>query len=61
MEEQYRVALGILTEKRPLLERAVIVLLEKEKIQGDELKALMATVPASLPSPGHESLGQKGV
>jgi cell division protease FtsH len=64
MDEQYRIALGILTEKRPFLERAVTVLLEKEKIQGDELKALMAPAPPappSRPSTGREAQDQKGV
>ena len=38
---QYTVALDILRGKKPLLEKAVQVLLEKEKIDGEDLKALM--------------------
>jgi cell division protease FtsH len=40
---QYEKALNIIREKRSLLEKAVLILLEKEKIDGDELKALMET------------------
>ena len=38
---QYTVALDILRGKKPLLEKAAQVLLEKEKIDGEDLKALM--------------------
>jgi len=38
---QYSKALEILREKRDIMERAVKVLLEKEKIDGEELKAIM--------------------
>ena len=41
ISEQYQKAVGILREKRDLLETAVHVLLEKEKIDGDNLKAMM--------------------
>jgi len=39
--EQYAKALEILKGKRDLLEKAARLLLEKEKIEGDELKSLM--------------------
>jgi len=38
---QYRKALEILKEKRTVLEKGAQLLLEKEKIEGEELKALM--------------------
>jgi cell division protease FtsH len=41
---QYERALSILKGRRPVLESAVTVLLEKETIDGDELKALVQTV-----------------
>jgi len=41
ISEQYTNALNILTDKKDLLEKAAVVLLEKEKIEGEELKALM--------------------
>jgi cell division protease FtsH len=41
---QYERAMGILTDKRSVLENSVAVLLEKETIEGEELKALMAEV-----------------
>jgi cell division protease FtsH len=41
---QYDRALDILRGKRGILEKSVSVLLEKETIEGDELKALMAQV-----------------
>ena len=41
---QYEVALAILKRHRPVLESAVSVLLEKETIDGDELKKLMQSV-----------------
>lgn len=42
IDEQYQVALSILKEKREIIEKAVKVLLEREKISGDELKEIMA-------------------
>jgi cell division protease FtsH len=41
---QYERALGVLKGKRTILEKSVAVLLEKETIEGAELKALMAEV-----------------
>jgi cell division protease FtsH len=41
---QYDRALDILRGKRGILEKSVAVLLEKETIEGDELKVLMAEV-----------------
>jgi len=41
---QYDRALDILRSKRGILEKSVSILLEKETIEGDELKALMAQV-----------------
>ena len=41
IDEQYQVALAILKEHRTTIEKAVLVLLEKEKITGDELKSIM--------------------
>jgi len=38
---QYQVALEILGRYKPILEKAVVLLLEKEKIEGRELKTLM--------------------
>jgi cell division protease FtsH len=40
IQQQYDVALEILTDNRELLEKGAAVLLEKETITGDELKAL---------------------
>jgi len=41
ISEQYSKALEILGEKKDILERGAKLLLEKEKIDGEELKALM--------------------
>lgn len=41
IEAQYEVAKGILQEKRDVLSKGAVLLLEKEKIEGEELKALM--------------------
>ena len=41
---QYERALAILKRNRPVLETSVAVLLEKETIDGDELKALVQAV-----------------
>jgi cell division protease FtsH len=48
---QYARALGILKDKRGVLEKSVTVLLEKETIEGAELKALMADVAREKSSP----------
>jgi len=40
---QYKRALDLLREKKPVMDKASEVLLEKEKIDGEELKALMGT------------------
>jgi len=45
LDRQYDVALQILREKRGVMEEAVHLLLEKEKIQGEELMALMGLKP----------------
>ncbi len=41
LRKQYEKAITILKEKRPILERGAKLLLEREKIEGEELKALM--------------------
>lgn len=41
LQKQYERSLAILKEKRPVLEKAVQLLLQKEKIEGEELKSLM--------------------
>jgi cell division protease FtsH len=51
--EQYQRSLNILKNKRDVLEKSVTVLLEKETIEGDELKSLMAEVA------GREAAGQE--
>jgi cell division protease FtsH len=43
---QYKRALDILGEKKPIMDKAAEVLLEKEKIEGEELKALMGGTAA---------------
>jgi cell division protease FtsH len=48
---QYARALGILKDKRGVLEKSVTVLLEKETIEGAELKALMSDVAQEKSSP----------
>ena len=48
---QYARALGILKDKRGALEKSVTVLLEKETIEGAELKALMSDVAQEKSSP----------
>ena len=45
--EQYERALEILREKKGVLQEAVVVLLEKEKIDGDELTAIMDTAESA--------------
>jgi cell division protease FtsH len=46
---QYERALNLLRGRRDILEKSVAVLLEKETIEGDELKQLMAQVTDTLP------------
>jgi len=41
LKQQYEKALAILKEKREVLDRGAKLLLEKEKIEGDEIKALL--------------------
>ncbi len=52
IRRQYARALEILQQKRPVLERAVGVLLEKETIAGEELKALLEEAGPDAPGPG---------
>jgi cell division protease FtsH len=53
---QYRRALDILGEKKAVMDKGAEVLLEKEKIDGEELKALVGLPGA--PSPDAGSLPQ---
>jgi cell division protease FtsH len=48
---QYERALEILRGRRDILEQSVTVLLEKETIEGEEIKRLMAQVTGSEPAP----------
>jgi cell division protease FtsH len=48
---QYQRALNLLRGRRDILEKSVAVLLEKETIEGDELKQLMAQVADTPPAP----------
>jgi cell division protease FtsH len=41
IDEQYKVALSIIAEHRATIEKAVAILLEREKITGDELQLIM--------------------
>jgi cell division protease FtsH len=56
MDEQYQVAFEILKKNKDILEKAVLLLLEREKIHGDELKTLMGLKPTG-PSHGEKSQG----
>jgi ATP-dependent Zn protease len=49
VSEQYERALEILRGKRSVLDRGAAVLLEKEKIDGEYLRALMGTEARNLP------------
>ncbi|TFG42921.1 MAG: hypothetical protein E4H48_03450, partial [Syntrophobacterales bacterium] len=51
ISSQYARALGILKDKRAALEKSVTVLLEKETIEGAELKTLMADVAGETGAP----------
>ena len=46
---QYKRALDILGEKKEIMDKAAKVLLEKEKIEGEELKALLGLTSALSP------------
>ena len=43
---QYAKAMGILEQRKAVLEKGAVLLLEKEKIEGGELKTLMSELPA---------------
>jgi cell division protease FtsH len=43
--KQYSKALDILREKRSVLDKGAQLLLDKEKIEGEELNALMDEIP----------------
>jgi cell division protease FtsH len=47
IDSQYQKARDILKQKRDILEKSFAVLVEKETIEGDELKALMASISGS--------------
>ena len=55
INNQYSRAMEILREKREILDRGAELLLEKEKIEGEELKALME-VTSSKPSENQKEL-----
>jgi cell division protease FtsH len=48
---QYKQALEILREKKEIMGKAAEVLLEKEKIDGEELKSLMGIKTDQAPNP----------
>jgi cell division protease FtsH len=48
---QYKQALEILQEKKDVMDKGADVLLEKEKIDGEELKSLMGIGNAQVPNP----------
>jgi cell division protease FtsH len=54
LDRQYQVALQILRERKAVMEEAVHLLLEKEKIHGDELMVLMGLKPTQETSEGKE-------
>ena len=43
---QYKKALEVLRSNRPVLEKAAVVLLKQEKIEGEDLQAIMDQVSA---------------
>jgi cell division protease FtsH len=45
ISEQYAKALDIIREKKAVLDKGAQLLLDKEKIEGGELKALMGEIP----------------
>jgi cell division protease FtsH len=48
IREQYDKAVGILKEKKDYLLKGAALLLEKEKIEGEELKNIMENVPEGM-------------
>ncbi len=52
IDAQYQVALEILKNRKDSLEKAVKILLEKEKISGDELKEILAEENEKMEKPG---------
>jgi len=56
VQRQYEISLAILRAKRPVLENGARLLLEKEKIEGEELKKLMEKTPDT-PSDGAVNRG----
>jgi len=59
-DAQYAKALDILRGKRDILEKAAHVLLDKEKIHGDELKKLMGIEPARVSGQDETGAGTPG-
>jgi len=54
IDEQYQVALDILKNKRDAIEKAVTILLDKEKIKGEELKRIMDEVHNNVKEPSSQ-------
>jgi cell division protease FtsH len=54
ISNQYKRTMEILLEKRDILEDGAKILLEKEKIEGDEFNALMNTSSTETPKPTQE-------
>ncbi len=54
ISNQYKRTMEILLEKRGILEDGAKILLEKEKIEGDEFNTLMNTSSAEAPKPAQE-------
>lgn len=52
---QYKRAVGILQEKKDVMDKGAEVLLEKEKIDGEELKALVGLPAAPSPNKGEKT------
>jgi cell division protease FtsH len=44
INEQYAVALKILQEKKDILKKTAVILMEKEKIEGEELKEILGNI-----------------
>lgn len=51
---QYKRTMEILLEKRDILDQGAEILLEKEKIEGDQLNALMKINSTEVPKPAQE-------
>ncbi len=49
ISQQYEKALVIVEKARPVMEKAALVLLEKEKIEGKELRAIMEEMAEGAP------------